>query len=127
MFESIKKINWELLHQQKRVLLELLDSMPQDTPTAVALWGLVHLLDALQDDADAAGVWRFPEEAGDTPLALSPSAKPYYVEDDEGHHHGPLDDYDEAVDVADAVHGRIIVQAVDGLSADALDDEAGDA
>ncbi len=86
------------------------------------------MLDALQDDADAAGVWRFPEEADDTPLALSASVRRYYVEDDEGHHHGPLDDYDEAVDVAAAVHGRIIVQAVDGLSGDALDDHAaGDA
>ena len=40
----------------------------------------------------------------------SPAPKRYYVEDDEGHHHGPLDDYEEAAGVADAIHGRIIAR-----------------
>jgi hypothetical protein len=52
------------------------------------------------------------------------SAKRYYVEDDEGHHHGPLDDYEEATSVADAVQGRIIVQQVDRPCASPEEDGA---
>jgi hypothetical protein len=114
MFNSLDRVDWELLHQQKLVLLRVLDGMGRDTPTAEALWGIVHLLDALQDDAAEAGRWVFPGESQqDTPNTEVPPVKRYYVEDDEGHHHGPLDDYEEAASVADAVHGRIIVQTVD--------------
>ena len=66
-------------------------------------------MDALQDDAATLGRWTFPGE--------SPAPKRYYVEDDEGHHHGPMDDYEEAGGVADAIHGRIIAQEVDRVAA----------
>ena len=244
MFESLDKVDWDLLHQQKVALLEMLDRQKDGSPEAEALSGIVNLLDALQDEAAAAGRWAFPGEAGEAtgprlspplrcakgpspskrkPLApgtlrwrcrrcgavesttddpvelaqtgvplcgecdqemdpcetdLQPvldalsrcafvlfkiaagdpqalgraaevaqasvtlllpygeedewmsegvapgelahgaeSPKRYYVEDDEGHHHGPLDDYDEAASVADAIHGRIIAQEVDQPSA----------
>ncbi len=47
MFNSLDRVDWDLLHQQKLVLLRVLDGMGRDTPTADALWGIVHLLDAL--------------------------------------------------------------------------------
>ena len=117
MFHSLDRVDWELLHQQKLVLLTVVDGMDRDSPTAEALWGLVHLLDALQDDAAAAGCWAFPGEPADATVTEPPLSKRYYVEDDEGHHHGPMDDYEEAASVADAIHGRIIAQEVAPLSA----------
>ncbi len=42
------RIDWELLHQQKLALAELLDTRDTDDP----LWGLVELLDALEDSAE---------------------------------------------------------------------------
>lgn len=83
------------------------------TITAEALWGIVHLLDALQDDAAKAGRWRFPGESAVAGAAEPTTTRRYYVEDDDGHHHGPLDDYDEAAGVADGIHGQIIVQEVE--------------
>lgn len=112
MFNSIDGVDWDLLHQQKRELLGVLDGMDRDTPIAEALWGIVHLLDALQDDAADTGRWAFPGESADTAAAETPAAKRYYVEDGEGHHHGPMDDYEEAAGIADAIHGRIIAQEV---------------
>ena len=35
------------------------------------------------------------------PAAEPTPSKRYYVEDEEGHHHGPLDDYEEAASVAE--------------------------
>ena len=239
MFESLNGVDWGLLHRQKLILLKLRQRQPEGSAESDALSGVIHLLDALQDDAAAAGRWAFPGEAGEAtgprlspplrcakgptpskrkPLApgtlrwrcrrcgavesttddpvelaqtgvplcdecdqemdpcetdLQPvldalsrcafvlfkiaagdpqalgraaevaqasvtlllpygeedewmsegvapeelahgpeSAKRYYVEDDEGHHYGPMDDYEEAASVADAIHGRIIVQEV---------------
>jgi hypothetical protein len=108
MSAALDHVDWPLLNQQKAALLELLDGLDRDSPTAEALSGIVHLLDALQDEAAARGRWTFP---GESPVP--PPSKRYYVEDEDGKHHGPLDDYDEAVLIADAVHGRIIVQEVD--------------
>ncbi len=113
MFHSLERVDWELLHQQKLVLLTVLDGMVRESPVAETLWGLVHLLDALQDDAAAAGRWAFPDESDDTSEGEPSRSRRYYVEDDEGHHYGPIDDYEEAATVADAIHGRIIAQAVD--------------
>ena len=56
---------------------------------------------------------------------MPPLSKRYYVEDDEGHHHGPLDEYEEAATVADAIHGRIIAQDVDRRSASPEEDNDG--
>lgn len=125
MFNSLGRVDWDLLHRQKVVLLGVLDRMNCDTATAEALWGIVHLLDALQDDAAEAGRWAFPGESVATPAAEAQAPKRYYVEDDEGHHHGPMDDFEEAASVADAIHGRIIAQKVDPPStAPEKDDEA---
>lgn len=123
MFNALDRVDWELLHQQKLALLGVLDGMGRDTATAEALWGIVHLLDALQDDAAEAGRWTFPAESPVVAAAESPTAKRYYVEDDEGRHHGPMDDYEEAASVADAIHGRIIVQETEQSPAPSPDED----
>lgn len=124
MFNSLDRVDWELLHQQKLALLRVLDGMSRDTTAAEALWGIVHLLDALQDDAAEAGRWVFSGESTDAIAAEPPPAKRYYVEDDDGRHHGPMDDYEEAASVADAIQGRIIAQEADPpLEAPQEDDE----
>lgn len=62
MFESLNRVDWILLHRQKQALVECLDS-GQVMPSRVeALRGIVELLDALQDDAEAAGLWAFLDE-----------------------------------------------------------------
>ena len=116
MFESLNGVDWDLLHRQKLTLLKLRQRQPEGSAEAEALSGVIHLLDALQDDAAAIGRWTFPGEPDNSPAAEPPASKRYYVEDDEGHHHGPLDDYEEAASIADAIHGRIIVQEVAQLS-----------
>lgn len=60
MFDSLNRVDWDLLHQQKRVLIEQLSSGQFKPSEAEALSGIVNLLDALQDDAAAAGRWTFP-------------------------------------------------------------------
>ena len=125
MFDSLDRVDWDLLHRQKLVLLRVLDGMDPDTPTAEALWGIVHLLDALQDDAAAIGRWTFPEEPTVPAATRPPASKRYYVEDDDGHHHGPIDDYEEAAGVADRIHGRIIVQEVTPSSTSPEEDDCG--
>jgi hypothetical protein len=120
MSAALDHVDWPLLHQQKLVLLELLDGLDRNSPTAESLSGLVHLLDALQDEAAAQGRWTFP---GETPASPAVS-KRYYVEAEDGHHFGPLQDYDEAVSIADAIHGRIIVQEVEAT--DSSEDETPD-
>lgn len=116
MFSSLDRVDWDLLYQQKLALMRVLDGMNRETPTAEALWGIVHLVDALQDDAADAGRWTFPGESPVAAAAKPSPAKRYYVEDDEGCHHGPMDNYEEAASVADAIHGRIIVQEVESPS-----------
>ena len=59
------KIDWDLLHEQKLVLMEMRDSVPPNRPQASSLSGLIHLLDALQDEAVEQGRWAFPEEVPD--------------------------------------------------------------
>ena len=117
MFESLNDVDWDLLHRQKLILLKLRQRQPKGSAEADALSGVIHLLDALQDDAATIGGWTFPGEPDNSPAAEPPASKRYYVEDDEGHHHGPFDDYEEAAGVADEIHGRIIVQEVAQSSA----------
>jgi hypothetical protein len=124
MFESLNSVDWDLLHQQKLILLEMLNRHRGDSPEASALSGIINLLDALQDDAAAAGCCTFPEEASDAATAEPLPAKRYYVEDDEGRHHGPMDDYEEAATVAEAVHGRIIVQEMEETPASPEEENA---
>ena len=117
MFESLNGVDWDLLHRQKLILLKLRQRQPEGSAETDALSGVIHLLDALQDDAAAIGRWTFPGDPVAPAATEPPPSKRYYVEDDEGHHHGPLDDYEEAVSVADSIHGRIIAQDVAQLSA----------
>ena len=76
MFESLNGVDWDLLYRQKLTLLQLRQRQPEGSVEADALSGVIHLLDALQDNAAASGRWVFPGE--------SPAPKRYYVEDDEG-------------------------------------------
>ena len=46
------RIDWNLLHQQKLALAELLDTRDTDDP----LWGLVEFLDTLEDSAESCGL-----------------------------------------------------------------------
>ncbi len=62
MFNCLNRVDWDLLHRQKRVLIKLLDEKSLPASDVEALCGIVHLLDALQDDAATAGRWTFPCE-----------------------------------------------------------------
>lgn len=61
MFDSLNGVDWDLLHRQKRVLVEWLSGRPPKPSQLEELWGIVLLLDALQDDAVAGGRWQFPD------------------------------------------------------------------
>ena len=61
MFESLNDVDWSLLHRQKLTLLKLRQRQPESSADAEALSGVIHLLDALQDDAAASGRWEFPD------------------------------------------------------------------
>jgi len=62
MFESLANVDWALLHKQKLTLLALRRQYRKGSAEADALSGIIHLLDALQDDAAADGRWVFPDE-----------------------------------------------------------------
>lgn len=62
MFKCLDRVDWNLLHRQKLATVQLLATGSMQPRNAEALWGIVHLLDALQDDAAAAGLWSFPED-----------------------------------------------------------------
>ena len=62
MFEALNNVDWDLLHRQKLVLVALRQNHPEGSPEADALSGIIHLLDALQDDAVAQRRWSFPAE-----------------------------------------------------------------
>jgi hypothetical protein len=62
MFESLSKVDWNLLHTQKLALLAMRSRYRDGSPEFETLSGIIHLLDALQDDAVADGRWRFPNE-----------------------------------------------------------------
>lgn len=62
MFESLNNVDWDLLHQQKLALLAMRGQHGNGSPEFEVLSGIVHLLDALQDDAVADGRWAFPNE-----------------------------------------------------------------
>lgn len=65
MFKSLEKVNWNLLDQQKSVLLNMRKWMVKWTGSereTEALSGVIHLLDKMQDEAVEAGLWTFPKE-----------------------------------------------------------------
>lgn len=61
MFDSLNGVDWKLLHDQKVILIERLNGQSPKPCQMETLWVLVHLLDALQDDACASGRWQFPD------------------------------------------------------------------
>ena len=65
MFKSLDKVDWNLLHRQKLVLLAMREQHQNRSLEFEALSGIIHLLDALQDDAAAASRWRFPNQETD--------------------------------------------------------------
>lgn len=62
MFDSLKKVDWDLLHRQKLALLVMRKRHRDGSAEFEALSGIIHLLDALQDDAEADGRWTFPDD-----------------------------------------------------------------
>lgn len=62
MFRSLNRVDWDLLHQQKQILVTMRATLPEQSSEFEALSGIIHLLDALQDDAVADGRWTFPNE-----------------------------------------------------------------
>jgi len=62
MSKALMNVDWVLLHEQKLVLLEMLNSIPRDSTAGQALSGIIHLLDALQDEAAEENRWQFPED-----------------------------------------------------------------
>lgn len=62
MSEAIDRIDWDLLHHQKQILVTLRSRLSRLSPECEALSGIIHLLDALQDEAEADGRWVFPDD-----------------------------------------------------------------
>ena len=62
MSKALMNVDWDLLHEQKLVLLELRHNMPDGSAVFQALSGVIHLVDALQDEAVEEGRWQFPED-----------------------------------------------------------------
>jgi len=62
MSEAIKGIDWNLLHEQKLVLLSMRERHQDGSTERDALSGIIHLVDALQDESIAEGQWAFPDE-----------------------------------------------------------------
>jgi len=61
------------------------------------------------EDADGTKEWWLNGEEV-TEQEVGQEAKIYYVEDDELHHYGPFDDYDDACQIADRINGRIVIR-----------------
>lgn len=66
MSKALENVDWDLLHEQKLTLLELRAKLLQESPAAQALSGIIHLLDALQDEAAEQGQWQFPGERSES-------------------------------------------------------------
>ncbi len=64
MFKSLDRVDWNLLHEQKRVLVDIRAKLSEQSPEFEALSGIIHLLDALQDNAVDDGRWAFPKNKG---------------------------------------------------------------
>ncbi len=58
----IKRIDWDMLHDQKAELLQLMDDQERVLGRTGQLEGLVNLLDELQDTAAKLKIWTFPSE-----------------------------------------------------------------
>ncbi len=62
MFKSLNRVDWDLLHEQKQILVTMRATLPERSREFEALSGIIHLLDALQDDAVADGRWTFAND-----------------------------------------------------------------
>ena len=62
MSQALRNIDWDLLHQQKSMLVRMRTKVAEKSPEFEALSGIIHLLDALQDEAVDQGRWTFPNE-----------------------------------------------------------------
>jgi len=62
MSEALMKVDWIMLHRQKLVLLAIRERQRSGSHEEKALSGIIHLLDALQDEAAEIGRWTFPGE-----------------------------------------------------------------
>ena len=61
MSKTLRNVDWDLLHQQKRVLVRMRTNVAEKSPEFEALSGIIHLLDAIQDEAVDQGRWTFPK------------------------------------------------------------------
>ena len=67
MSRALENVDWDLLHQQKLTLLAIRKRQHSGSSEHDALSGIIHLLDALQDEAAEDGLWTFPnEDEGDS-------------------------------------------------------------
>ena len=62
MSRALQNVDWDLLHQQKLTLLAIRERQRPASGEHDALSGIIHLLDALQDEAAKNGRWTFPNE-----------------------------------------------------------------
>ena len=62
MSRALQNVDWNLLHQQKLTLLAIRKRQHSGSSEHDALSGIIHLLDALQDEAAAKDRWMFPNE-----------------------------------------------------------------
>ena len=61
MSKALQNIDWDLLHRQKSVLVRMRTNVAEKSPEFEALSGIIHLLDAIQDEAVDQGRWTFPK------------------------------------------------------------------
>jgi len=61
MSKALQHVDWDLLNQQKQILVSMRASVPEQSPEFEALSGIIDLLDAIQDEAVDGGRWTFPE------------------------------------------------------------------
>ena len=52
-------IDFDMLNRQKELLLKQLGGNP-----ASSLWGLIHMIDDIQDEAEEHRLWKFPDDTG---------------------------------------------------------------
>lgn len=65
MSKALENVDWDLLLRQKLTLLAIRGRHQCGSAEFEDLSGIVHLLDAMQDEAVADGRWRFPNEKED--------------------------------------------------------------
>lgn len=64
IMKVMERVDWDLLAEQKQSLINILWERDREC----AAWGIVNMLDTLQDAAHRDGLWTYPtcrEEAGD--------------------------------------------------------------